>query len=143
MSSQLDLDQGGTRRQWNKVFLGPGVGWVDYPVKNELVITSPGTYIIQFGTNFVAINVAGSVTIILPTVLGSTGGVHAQPGKYLSYPITIVDIGGHAGTNPVTIQPASGSENILGLPQVRLTTPYSSFCLRPDIDQFGYTESSL
>jgi hypothetical protein len=141
MTSQLDLDQGGTFRQWQKAYLGPSVGWINVPLQNILPIIATGTYNIDTSTSLVTINTASSVTIILPTVLGSTGGVQAQPGRYALNPITIVDIGGNAATFPTTIQPFPG-ENIMSLSSLPLSTNFGGYTLAPNATLHGWNSIS-
>ena len=74
MPSQLDLDQGGTFRQFQRVWQGPSVGWVIYPFSAVLEIKTGGTFAISRGTTLIKLNVNASVTLNLPsskaTVLG-------------------------------------------------------------------------
>ena len=132
MSSQLDLDQGGTSRQWQRLYLGPSVGWISAPVQNVLNITAPGTYVINPSTSLIPVNIAGAVTIILPTSIEPAAGAQAQPGLFAKNPITIVDIGGFASAHPITIQPASGAENIMGLASIMLSVTYGGYTLTPN-----------
>ena|ERR1700693_3618190 len=132
MPSQTDLDQGGTYRQWERVYLGPSVGWVYTAARNVLLITQPGTYALSYGTSLVQVNVAGAVTIILPSAIDPTVPPGAMPGPYTKTPITIVDIGGNANANPITIEPISGAETIMGLPSIQVTADYGGFILSPN-----------
>lgn len=135
MASQTDLDQGGTSREWTNVYLGPSVGWMRMPARNILSITAAGTYTLDLSTNYVTVNVAGAVIIILPSPsLGAGAG--PQPGKSIRAPVTIVDIGGFASFNPITIQPDSVSRQIMGLPQVQITSSYGGFILYPNGTQW-------
>ena len=63
MPSQTDLDQGGTFRQWTKMYMGPSVGWVPVPVDAVLEITAGGTYTLARGTSLILLNVNASVTL--------------------------------------------------------------------------------
>lgn len=131
MASQTDLDQGGTLRQWQLVYLGPSVGWVRVPNRNVLGVTAPGTFTLDLSTNYVQVNINGLVTIILPTpaLVVSAG---ATPGKAMRVGITVVDTGGFAsGANPITIQPGAGA-TIMGLAQVQITSAYGGFILYPN-----------
>jgi len=138
MTSQIDLDQGGTFRQWYKAYLGPSVGWINIPLQSILPITATGTYNIDASTSFITVNVAASVTVVLPTTLGSTGGVQAQPGRYALNPITIVDIGGNASSFPITINPFAG-ENIMSLSTLSLSTPFGGYTLAPNATLHGWS----
>src|SRR5208282_1395388 len=108
MGSQLDLDQGGTSRQWVRTYMGPSIGWVYLPGRNPIpVITAAGTYTMLPDTTLVEVNVAGVVVIILPSALDPGVPAGVLPGLFAKNPITIVDLGGFASTHPITIKPAS------------------------------------
>jgi hypothetical protein len=143
MTSQTDLDQGGTNRQWQKTYLGPTIGWISAPFQNFFPISAVGTYFIDFSTTLVAVNVVGAVTINLPkaTNPAGRGAAGAQPGLFADNPITIVDIGGNAFAHPITILPASG-ENVLGLASITLGTNYGGYTLLPNSSQQGWTSIS-
>ncbi len=47
MPSQLDLDQGGTFRQYQEVWLGPSLGWQTVPQEAVFPIIAIGTYAIS------------------------------------------------------------------------------------------------
>ncbi len=132
MASQLDLDQGGTNREWASIYLGPSVGWVRAPVRNTLDIAAAGTYTLDLSTTYVQVRVAGAVTIILPSVKVSAIPAGAQPGLNVRAPVTIVDIGGNGAAHPITIQPVSGAETILGLAQIQITSNFGGFILYPN-----------
>lgn len=138
MPSQADLDQGGTLREWTSTYLGPSVGWVKRPWRNVLAVTAAGTYTLDLSTNFVQVNIAGAVTIILPSTKTSTAPAGVQPGTYVRAPVTIVDIGGLAAANPITIQPAAG-EAILGLASIQITANYGGFILYPNSSTLNWT----
>lgn len=137
MSSQLDLDQGGTDREWERVYRGHGVGYIWMPKRNLFPITAAGTFNLFNSTSLVEVNVAGAVTIVLPTALTPAAGPQARPGDFARNPITIVDVGGHALANPITIQ-AFGSENIVGLASIQITSNYGAFTLNPSNSQQGW-----
>ncbi len=132
MTSQTDLDQGGTSRNWVKSYLGPSVGWVWTPEQNVLPITAAGTYSLDPSVSLVTVNVAGAVTITLPSAVTPSAGAQAQPGLFVKNPITIVDVGNNAQAHPVTIQPASGSETIMGLSSIQITVNYGGYTLAPN-----------
>ena len=140
MGSQTDLDQGGTSRQWTKTYMGPTVGWVNLPGRNPFIITAGGTYTLQPETSLVEINVAAAVTIILQTAIDPSVPAGAQPGLYAKTPVTIADIGGHAGTYNITIQPASGAENIMGLASITISSNSGVYTLEPSNTQKGWTQ---
>ena len=136
MSSQLDLDQGGTFRQGQKIYLGPSVGWITAPQQTVLPIVAAGTYALARGMNLVTINVNGNVTINLPSAIAAPQGPQAIPGQWALIPIVIVDIGGFASTNTYTINP-SGAETISGLASITLGTNYGAFILNPILTSPG------
>ena len=79
MSSQLDLDQGGTFRQKKKVYLGPSVGWVEVPDQTIFPITAPGGYTLLRGMNLVTINVSQGSVVIYPVFSGRASGASGHP----------------------------------------------------------------
>lgn len=143
MSSQLDLDQGGTFRQTQKLYLGPSVGWVEYADQWVLNVITAGTTILQRGTNLILVNVGGSVSLQLPSLKASTAGAQAIPRQFSTVPIVVTDIGGFATANPISILP-SGSELISGTfnnttTLLKLSQNYGSIVIRPDIVNGGGT----
>lgn len=140
MASQTDLDQGGTGRRWVKTYLGPSIGWVETPERNVLLITAAGTYTINLSTNLVQVNVAGAVTIIMPSALDVSLGV-TVPGAFVKANVTIVDIGGNAAAHNITIQPASNAETIMGLAQIKITSNYGGFILQPSNVAAGWSNA--
>ena len=136
MASQLDLDQGGTFREWVRTYLGPSIGWVMAPARNVLSITAAGTYTLLNSTTLVIIDTTAAVTVKLPSALDPSVPAGALPGPYVKSIVTIVDI---AGAPNCTIDPASGAETIMSLASIALTTPYGSFSLRPDNTLKGWT----
>lgn len=140
MGSQLDLDQGNTFRQFQKVWMGPSVGWLNMPFQAVLEITAAGTYTIQRWTNFIKMKAAaGVVNINLPSSKASAQGPQAIPGQWVIAPVVIFDLSGQAGgATTVHINP-NGSETISGLAQVDLATPYGTILLEPILDTGGWT----
>jgi hypothetical protein len=138
MSSQLDLDQGGTFRQLERVYLGPSVGWQYVPQAAVLPIISTGTYTIQRGTTLITINANANVTINLPSSRASIAGPQAIPGQWILNPVTIVDIGGFASLNTYNIVPF-GSELISSLASVQLASSFGSIILKPILETGGWT----
>lgn len=140
MPSQLDLDQGGTVRQSQRLYLGPSIGWILSPANNILSVTTVGTTIVLLGTTLILINVAGLVTIQLPSALASAAGAQALPGTFLGRPITVVDSGGNANptTRKITILPF-GTELIDGLASIAIQAPYGAFVLTPNTPLGGWT----
>ncbi len=130
MASQLDLDQGGTFRQWTKMWMGPSVGWVPVPVDAVLNITATGTYEIARGTSLILLNVDANVTLNLPSARAAPQGPQAIPGQWVINPVTIVDIGGFASTRTYNVVPF-GSETISGLASVQLASDRGTIILNP------------
>jgi hypothetical protein len=139
----MDLDQPSTIRfQWGQLYAGPTVGWVAYPVQNLLSITAAGTYVLDPAVNVVEVNVAGSVTIQLPSCQNPGVPAGAMPGLYTKNPITIVDVGGNAASNNITINPNNVSETVMGLASVKIQTAYGGFALLPVPAQRTWTSIS-
>lgn len=132
MGSQTDLDQGGTSRQWVRSYMGPSVGWQYVPLQNVLVITATGTYAIDPSVSLIEVNVAGAVTLVLPSCSNPAAGAQALPQLFAKNPITIVDVGGFAQANPITIQRNASPETIMGLTQIQITVNYGGFTLLPN-----------
>ena len=124
-----DLDQGGTFRQWVNGFLGPTVGWLRLQAMNVLQVTSGLTVVVQPGVTLVAVNVAGTMSVYLPSVIPALG----VPSSFPRRPLTIVDTGGNAGSFTILIIPFTG-ETIMGLPSIPIQTAYGAYTLIPDPD---------
>lgn len=137
MGSQTDLDQGGTFRQWTKMYMGPSVGWVPVPVDAVLNITATGTYTIARGTSLILLNVDANVTLNLPSSRASPAGPQALPGQWVINPVTIVDVGGFAASRTYNIVP-NGAELISGLASVQLASAYGSVILNPILATGGW-----
>jgi len=138
MASQLDLDQGGTFRQFEKVYMGPSVGYLLVPQQAVLPITAAGTYAIQRGMNLITVAVNGAVTINLPSSKASAKGPQAISGQWYLALVTIADVGGFAFANPITINPFAG-ETISGLASISLASNYGAFLLKPLLETGGWT----
>jgi hypothetical protein len=139
MSSQNDLDQGGTQRLLQRQYMGPSIGWVETPYTSVLNVTGVGTSVVQRSTTLILVSVnANGVILQLPSALQSNAGAIGVPGLSIPTPITIVDLGGFAGSHPIVINPKSG-ELIDGLASISLTTPFGAFVLRPNVTQPGWT----
>jgi hypothetical protein len=137
MSSQLDLDQGGTFRQIDRVWMGPSVGWqtqLKVAIQN---ITAAGSYNLVRGTSLIKLYPNGAVTLNLPSSLASLAGAQAIPGEFVITPVTIVDIGGFAGSVLYRIVPHD-TELISGLTFVDLASPRGSIILEPLLDTGGW-----
>lgn len=138
MTSQLDLDQGGTARQKVRRYLGPSIGWVESLDQSILNVTVAGATSVLLGTNLVLVNVAGIVTLNLPSALQSAAGAQALPGTFIGRPITIVDIGGNSQNFNTTIVPF-GTERIDGLASIKIQINYGAYVLTPNLVSGGYT----
>jgi hypothetical protein len=141
MSSQTDLDQGGTNRQWQKTYMGPSVGWVMGPLQNILPVSAAGTYTLDPSTTLVEVSVAGPVTIVLPAAGNPSVPAGALPGRFVDNPVTIVDVGGNAAANNITINPAAG-DTVMGLASVKIGTNYGGYTLAPIPAQRTWTSIS-
>jgi len=138
MGSQLDLDQGGTFRQYERVWLGPSLGWQTVPQQAVFPITAVGAAAISRGTNLITVNVnANGVIINLPSAKASAQ-VGALPGQWYLHAITIVDIGGFANAHPIVINPFAG-ETISGLATISLVSNFGAFILKPILETGGWT----
>lgn len=113
-------------------YMGPSVGWIEIPYQNILVITAAGTYNIAPDVTLVTVNVAGAVTLNLPSAIQPSVPAGVQPGLFGNVPITIVDVGGNAGSNPITINPFSVAETIMGQTSIQLATNYGGYTLKPN-----------
>jgi hypothetical protein len=131
----IDFDQSGTSRQWERTYLGPSVGWIMAPLQNVQIIATPGTYNIDPSVSLIKVNVAGAVTIILPSAQTPSAGPLAQPQLFAKNPVTIVDIGGNANAHPITIQRNNAAESIMGLASIQMTSNFGGFTLRPVPEQ--------
>src|SRR6516225_498337 len=125
----VDLDQssGAITRHWQQVYMGPSIGWLDIPGQNLQPITTAGTYAIDPSINLIEVNVAGAVTIVLPSCQFPAAGPQAQPRLFAANPITVVDVGGNAAANNITIQPNNVTETVMGLASVKIATNYGGF----------------
>jgi hypothetical protein len=121
--------------------MGPSIGWCELPAQQILPIIAAGTYALSPGVTLVTVSVAGAVTIVLPSaILPAQAAV--QPGLIGNIPITIVDIGGFAQAHPITINPFSGSENIMGLNSLSLSVNYGGYTLTPNSTLKGWNSIS-
>lgn len=117
---------------WMKQYLGPSIGWIQVPASSSTFpITAAGTYSIDLSITYVTVNVAGSVTLILPSTLHPVAGATAVPGPFANSPIVIADLSGNAFIFPITIQPAAG-DTIMGLASIQLNANFGAFTLVPN-----------
>ena len=85
---------------------------------------------------------AGAVTIVLPSCQTPAAGAQAQPRLFASNPITVIDIGGNAATNNITIQPNNVVETVMGLSSIKIATNNGGFTLQPVPAQKTWTSIS-
>lgn len=139
MPSQLDLDQGGTFRQFQRIWMGPSVGWQTMPVQAILTQSAVGTLTLLRWTNLVKLKViAGVLNINLPSSKATNQGPQAIPGQWVYNPVIIVDQSGQAGlATTININPF-GTELISGLAQIQLATPFGTVLLEPELVNGGW-----
>jgi hypothetical protein len=140
MGSQLDLDQGGTFRQFQRIWMGPSVGWQTMPVQAILTQSAAGTLVLQRWTNLVKLKIPnGVLNINLPSSMATAQGPQAIPGQWVYNPVILLDQSGQAGlATTINVNPF-GTELISGLPQVQLATPYGTIILEPELVNGGWT----
>jgi hypothetical protein len=136
-----DVSGGGTFRTLSRQYFGPSIGWSEIPAQLILPVTAAGTYALSPDVTSVTVNVAGAVVIVLPSAIQPSQGA-VQPGLIGNLPITIVDIGGFAAAHPITIQPFSGAENIMGLNSITISVNYGAFSLMPNSTLKGWLSIS-
>lgn len=144
MASQTDLDQGGTYRTWEKVYMGPSMGLVWIPSQSRFGISAPGSYTIDPSIVFVAINnpSGGVVTITLPS-LAAPPFQAVQPGVAgVTNPIVrVIDIFGNAATSTYTIQPAAGDILDNNLASVQINSNFGQFAFTASAGRRLWTTS--
>jgi hypothetical protein len=128
-------------RTFSRQFMGPSIGWVDLPQQFTLPITAAGTYNLSPDVTSVTVNIAGAVTIVLPSAIQPSQQA-VQPGLIGNLAITITDIGGFAAAHPITIQPFSGAENIMGLSSISLSVNFGGYTLMPNSTLKGWLSIS-
>lgn len=140
MASQLDLDQGGTHRQYQPIWMGPSVGWLVMPVQAIINRSTTGTLTLLRWTNLVKLKVvAGVLNIQLPSSKAAPQGPQAIPGQWVDNPVVIIDLSGQAGlATTINVFPF-GAELISGLTEVQLASPYGTLLLEPEIINGGWT----
>lgn len=123
-----------------RIYAGPSVGWQEIPDTTVLPVTSTGTTTVARGMNLITLNVNGLATVQLPSCLKSAAGPQAIPEQDLTYPTTVVDVGGQANstTHIYTILPAAGA-NIDGLTSITIEAPYGAYVLQPNVDTGNWT----
>lgn len=120
-----DLDQSGAWQQSQNVYFGPTLGYVRVINVPTIVTSTPYTvppFVFQppnVNIGDVLVNLNADVTVNLPPSAGRLG-----------YPIEVTDIGGFAFSHNITIVP-NGTEKIMGLNNIAITSNYGSFVLEP------------
>jgi hypothetical protein len=108
---------------------------VKVPLRSVFLVTSVGYVTVPAGVTVVEVNVAGSVTIVLPSARDPA--VIAQERLFAKRPFMITDVGGTAGTYPILIQPQVG-ETIMGLSAISIHTNYGGVTLTPSTTLQGW-----
>jgi hypothetical protein len=126
-----DFDRSGIFQEWSLVKMGPTIGAVQAPSNVVLPITAAGTVALDPSFNVVTVNVAGAVTITLPFAADPSVPAGVLPGLFINNPITILDVGGHATANPITVAAQAG-ELIAGQPTATISVNYGSLVLIPN-----------
>lgn len=140
MGSQSDLDQGGTFRQTERVYMGPSVGWQYAPAPQSVIlpITATGTTSALVGNSLITFNVAAIATVQLFRSRGNSAGPGVVPGSWIPTPIVIVDIGGNAASFNKTILPFAG-ESFDGLSSLTIDSNYGTWVITPNLDTGVWT----
>ena len=134
-----DLDQGGISRQWVNTALGWSVGWTRGAVRSVFNITTGGAYSFDPSITDIFVNVAGLVIINLPSAKNPTAPAITIPGGYVKPNVRVLDVGGHALANPITINAAAG-ETINGIATQNISTNFGSLILEPTAEGSGWIE---
>ncbi len=107
----MDLDQSGLAYQTANIYLGPTLGWVRMQIGPVQNITSVGTYTLDPNSSRVLVNVAGAVTINIPSVSSWMKEAFQRPATAFDRSIWIKDFGGNAAAHPITVHPF-GSDKV-------------------------------
>lgn len=113
-----DLDKSGNAYQRALINLGPTLGGfiVNVQPLAQLNVTVAGSTTLDSNANLVMVNVNGSVTLLLPSVITwLTAALQLNLNIY-SGAIWIKDLGGHAAAFPITVTPF-GAQKIDNLAQ--------------------------
>ena len=138
LTGSIDLDKSGNVFQGLRIYLGPSLGWVMTRVKPEFFITAAGTYTLTTDVGVTMVNVAASVSIILPDVSQWVSEFAYNPGTSFERAIWIKDLGGNAAAFPITITPF-GTQAIDAVPSaMQITTNHQLARLYPLSDLSGW-----
>lgn len=129
----VDLDKGGAVYEMQRYWLGPSLGWFTAPANWTTGISVAGTTTLDALTTRVNVNVAGLVTVQLPSVLQGP----YPPGIRRQFPLLIEDTGGNAGAFNITILPF-GAELISGLASLVISSNFGSYTLIPRIGTWTF-----
>lgn len=132
-----DLDKGGVPTQWANVYLGPSLGWQRTQIFPQQSIVVAGTTALSGGAGIVLVNVAGLVTIQLPSCTTWMQEVASQPITAFDRSIWIKDYGGNAATYNITITP-NGTDTIDGQASFAIITNYNIIRLYPLLSLTGW-----
>lgn len=132
-----DLDQSGFAYQRTRVYLGPSLGWVTYQVRPAQTVIAGGATSLGPGASLVLVNVAATVTIILPDVTAWLKEVGAQPATAFDRSIWIKDLGGNAAAFNITVAPF-GSQTIDTLSSFTMISNHAMIRLYPLNDLTGW-----
>lgn len=105
-----DLDQSGNSYQQVRVFRGPSLGWTLTQVKPQTPITAAGTYTMIGGDSLILVNIAGLVTVNLPSVSRWLSEPAYNPNTGFENAVWIKDFGGNAAAFNITVHPFSGDK---------------------------------
>lgn len=135
-----NLDQGGGRTRYTRVWAGPSIGWVEVPVATETMVTAAGDYQAVLGDVYILVNktVPAANSVLLPDVaLWVKGNMTQTFGVGFDRSLTITDYAGNASTNNITITPF-GAQTINGFSSWTIGEAFSTVCLRPLSDLSGW-----
>lgn len=137
--STTQLDQGGGRTRYARIYAGPTLGWVEVPVAKETqVVATPYTVLLPDVYLLVNKAVGAVQSILLPDVslwvLQSTIQTYSTG---WDRSLTVCDFKGDAGTNNITITPF-GTQKINTLSSWVIGANNACVCLRPLSDLTGW-----
>jgi hypothetical protein len=133
----VDLDQGGFAFQKQNTYLGPTLGWLPLRVKPERYITGGGSYTLSPDDGVVLVNVPAAVTLTLPNVAQWMNESFGQPLTAFERTIWVKDIGGYAGSFPITVNAFTG-QKIDTASSATINTFFGVLRLYPLADQSGW-----
>jgi hypothetical protein len=129
----MDQDQSGNAFQQTRVTLGPSPGPTNVQIQPAIILTAPGVYTLSVGTSLVLVNVTGAISFVLPDVVAW----QRQPGAAFERAIWIKDLGGHAGSFPITVFPFA-TQVIDKQPTYTISTNFAIARIYPIFDLSGW-----